>query len=444
MPDDRSPQSRRVPDETASPLRYTITPGIHSPIAMKTLPHAVCHVHPEDDADPQHSFKLFADPEGIVRFHVRPAGESKEVAKLVVDCVVNGKLVRHPLHLRPSFEATSDMPSPPAERPLAQRADARIRPALSYDEAMRLTERDALTRGYPMRPNPDEAPKAFSAWLRAVSAPAYGIEPYFVSNPDVTHGKGKQHAPQSFTNWSGFELLRSFRLAPRPAGIALTEPYDWVTGTWHVPAVTGERFIQTYSALWVGLDGDNTPDLVQAGTEQDSMNIWLPYVGELTLSRYYIWTEFLPQQPTEQIITNFTVSPGDEILTEVWVGRSDDEPSLSGAFGRFFIMNLSTGGFADFSTPRGSTTVVGREAVWIMERPTLAGNVLPDLAKYDSAVMYSASARKANSPRYQGYVDYLGARNLQDTMTNTAGTNTLSTVTAIDSNSMRFEWKGFN
>ena len=288
----------------------------------------------------------------------------------------------------------------------------------------------------------DEAPKAFSAWVRAVSAPAHGIEPYFVSNPDVTHGKGKQHGPQTFTNWSGFELLRSLRFAG--PGRRADRPVR--LGGRDLARARGERRAVPPDLLGVlgRARRRRRAGPGQAGTEQDAMDIWLPWVGQLTLSNYYIWSEFLPQQPTEQIVSNSTVSPGDEILTEVWVGRSDDEPSLSGGFGRFFIMNLSTGGFADFSTPRGSTKVFGREAVWIMERPTLAGGVLPDLANYGSAIMYGAQARRANSPRYQGYVDFLGARNLQDTMTNAALTSTLSTVTAIDSQSMQFEWKAFS
>jgi hypothetical protein len=39
-------------------------------------------------------------------------------------------------------------------------------------------------------------------------------------------------------------------------------------------------------------------------------------------------------------------------------------------------------------------------------------------------------------------VPYLGVRNKQETMVN--GADTLSTVTAIDSSSMRFDWKAFN
>ena len=70
------------------------------------------------------------------------------------------------------------------------------------------------------------------------------------------------------------------------------------------------------------------------------------------------------------------------------------------------------------------------------------GGSLPDLANYGSAVMYNASAHRVNSPRHQGYVPYLGGSNKQDTMVN--GADTLSTVTAIDSSSMRFDWKAFN
>lgn len=441
MPDDRSIQPRRAPNETASPRRYTVAPLIHSPIAIRTIPHAVCSVHADGDSDPKHSLKVYADGEGVVRFHVQPSAATHDIARLEIDCAAHGNLVRYPLHLRVSLEPTQDMPSPPLEKPLAERHEALLRPALSLDEAMRLTDEQALARELPLRPNPDEVPKAFNAWLRCVSMPGYRIKPHLVSNPDVTHGKRKQHAPANSSNWCGFELLRSLKSSPTiEGGVGLSEPYDWVAGTWHVPFVTSEPGAKTYSALWVGLDGDGTTDLVQAGTEQEATNINLGFI-RFTLTNYYAWTEFLPQQPTEQVISNFTINPGDEIFTEVWVGAADGGPSLNGAFGRFFIMNLTTGGYASVSTPRAPTSVSGREAVWVMERPTVGGS-LPDLANYRSSVMYNASARKANSPRYRGFVPYLGARNTQNRMTN--GADTLSTVTAVDANSMRFDWKAFN
>ncbi len=445
MLDDRTSVARKAPNELATPRRYTIPPNIHTPVLIRTLPHAVCTVHAEGNDDPKHSIRVYADGEGVVRFHVQPSSATHDVARLEVDCATHGHVIRYPLHLRVNVAPVRDMPAPPNEKPLAERHEALLRPALSFDEAMRLTDEQAVARELPLRPNPDEVPKAFNAWLRCVSMPGYRIKPNLVSNPDVTHGKPKQpvanRTAANFSNWCGFERLRSIRFTSAlKSGISLSEPYDWVMGTWHVPFVTSEPGGKTYSSMWVGLDGDGETDLVQAGTEQEATNINLGSI-QITLTNYYAWTEFLPQQPNEQVISNFSINPGDEIFTEVSVSGNDGVLSLDGAFGRFFIMNLTTGAYASISTPRAATTVNGREAVWIMERPTVGGS-LPDLANYDSAVMYNASARKANSPRYHGFVPYLSSDSVQDTMVN--GDDTLSTVTAIDASSMRFEWRAFS
>lgn len=209
---------------------------------------------------------------------------------------------------------------------------------------------------------------------------------------------------------------------------------------WNVPSVTGETNTHTYSAFWVGLDGDGVSDLVQAGTEQENYNFRFPWFS-LSISVYYAWTEFLPQQATEQQIANFPINPGDEIFCEVWIGNAGSGPTLSGAFGVLLLENLTTSESTTVYTPVGTTVVGGSEAVWIMERPSL-GTALTDLADYTSARMFNAYARKANSPRHRGYVPYQGANNLQITMVN--GATTLSTVTAIDTYSMRFDWQHFH
>ena len=141
MPDDRSIQPRRTPNETASPRRYTVAPHVHTSIAIKALPHAVCSVHAEGDYDPKHSLKVYADGEGVVRFHVQPSAVAQEIARLEVDCTMDGNLVRYPLHLRVDVDPSAEMPAPPAEKSLAQRYDRHTRPALTVDEAMRLTDR---------------------------------------------------------------------------------------------------------------------------------------------------------------------------------------------------------------------------------------------------------------------------------------------------------------
>lgn len=426
--------------ESNSPLRYSLAPGIHSPVSIQTRPGAACTLRPEGESDPKRCLKAYAGPDGVARFHVRPSWECEEIAKLVIESVKDGKVTHHPLHVRSSHSPTVELPAPPVEPALAHRQTGSARPPLAVDDALRLTDEEALARGYPLRPHPEETPSAFRAWLRAVTMPMTIAEPHAISNADKSHGKNRQAGPANSGNWSGFELDRSLRLTPKPPGVGLSEPYDWVAGEWNVPAVTSEPNKQTFSAFWVGLDGDGLTDLVQAGTEQDSVNFNLFFLN-LTISTYYAWTEFLPQQPTEQVISGLVVNPGDLIFTEVWMGNAGSSPTLSGAFGIFLIMNLSTGVSTSIYTPVGGTHVSGSEAVWIMERPTVGGS-LPDLADYRSAVMSSASARKANAARHEGYVAYQGARNKQISMVN--GADILSTVTPIDANSMRFNWLRFN
>jgi hypothetical protein len=445
----QEPGSEYRIDEVAPGIGHTVPPGVHVSLAVTAVPDAVCWVHPDGDDDPAHRLRVYADPVGVARFGVQADRGTDEPVGLVVDALAEGRVTRHPVRLRFSHDVDQSMPPPPAvDVPRAGRG-ARQRPGLSLEQARALTPQRALDEGYPLPPDADAAPAAYERWLRLVGAPSVLIEPRVVASPDVSAGKAvrPEAGPslQSFNNWSGYELLRTLFLvwgSRGPVGFTIGDPYDWVTGTWRVPAVTGGLGPTTKSALWVGLDGDGVPDLVQAGTEQDTATLTLQFNVPLHLSSYYAWTEFLPQQGTEQVITSLAVRPGDEVFTEVWMGSAGGDLSLSGSFGRFVIMNLTTGHGVGVSTPRGSTIVPGREAVWIMERPTVGG-VLPSLANYGSATMYYVSARRINSAGQQGYADYLTGSTQVDTMTDLTGTRILSTVTAIDSQSMRFDWKAF-
>jgi hypothetical protein len=442
--------------ETQS-FRYTVTPGISSPIALTTVPHATCTVRQTGAPESQPGFKVYADPDGIARVHVHPSGASLDILAFDIECEADGKITHYRLDLRASHEPSDDMPAPPEDDGLRLTTYGSTHPALSDTEMLQITDDDLLERGYPHRPDRDQVPRAFQAWRRVVSSPITVIEPHTVSRPDVTHGKaaGVRNGPQAATNWCGFELLRALKFTGGPTvgggGLGFDQPYDWVHGRWHVPQVVGEFNRQTYSSLWVGLDGDGTTDLVQAGTESDSIRYGNDFV-QITLSTFYAWTEFLPQQPTSLQVTNFPVNPGDDMLVEVWIGNAGSGPTLAGAFGVFLLMNLTTGISTRVYTPVAGTRVGGGEAVWIIERPTLnipasgifgPSTQLPDLANFGSAVMSEAYARKANSPRGQGYVSYFGTRTRQVSMVGKSG-DTLSTVTPIDAYSMRYDWKSFS
>lgn len=414
------------PFEIQPTYRYTLLPGLTSLVRVRTLPNASCTVRADGDgASP--SFLVYADPDGFLDLHVRPSGEHESNARLSIEADGEGESTHHVLELRPGREPAEQMPFPPAVKARWQPATgAQIRPALVREESVGLSDEELLERGYPLRPDAELAPSAFNTWRRMVSAPSTFVEPRTVSRPDITHaGRARiANPPESSNNWSGFELRGA------------EGTYDWVTGEWLVPSVTGESNSTTYSSFWIGLDGDGTTDLVQAGTEQQNVNFSF-FGTSWSFSSYYAWTEFLPQQPTEQQLTNFPVHPGDEIFCEVFVANAGQMPSLTGVFGVSLIMNLTTSMYTYNYTPRGTTNVGGSEAEWIMERPTVNGS-LGELANYNSARMSNAYARQVAG----GYVGYQGSTNEQITMFN--GSDILSTVSAVDSTTMQFNWHAFH
>lgn len=423
-------------------IRYTIRPNIASKIVLRTLPYGVCTLHPEGDVGSAGSLKIFADRDGIVQFHVRPDNASDNLTKVMIDCNVNGNVTHFPLELRAGYTPTHDMPAPPLEKPRRMHNDALVLPALSENEAFQLSDQELLSRGYPPRPNLETVPEAFNAWRRAFSNPLILVEPRTVPNTDISHGLGDaSNTTGDSYNWSGFLLTGG-------------APYCVVAGVWDVPSVysrenrdnatwKGEHIV-TQSSFWVGLDGWKvTPysldDLPQAGTEQQSVDI-----HDLTFSTYYAWTQFVPQQEEEQVVTELHVNPGDRMYVGVWMGDEHSNLSLNGD-AIFSLTNMTTGEYAKHSTSRtskkGTTVVSGTMAVWIMERPTnIKTNRYTDLADYHSATMTSAYAAPASGSG-SFYSDH---SNIQIQMKERHKPfPILSTVTSIDRGTMRFSWQNF-
>jgi hypothetical protein len=293
-------------------------------------------------------------------------------------------------------------------------------------------------------PRPSSLPPHGTSAIELISKAATFVPPHTVSRHDVGSGY-KRNQPSSLlvverpvvgtegsANWSGFELRGN-------AG-----SYSWAEGLWTVPDVSsfGEVGVQTYSSLWVGLDGDGTTDLVQAGTAQQSVAFEIPILGQLVpfdFASYWAWTEFLPQQPTMQQVSSVPVAVGDEVFVYVVVGDGLLSPNLNGSDGIFWIQNDTTGLYTFVRTPRGTTNVVGSEAVWIMERPTIYPNGIPTyatLADYGAATLSAAYAGTDTTN-----IAYGNGPEIQITMTN--GPDVLSTVTPLSSTSMQFNWKAY-
>jgi hypothetical protein len=292
----------------SEPVRLTVAPNASSRITMQTLPQATCLLHAEGDKSAEHSFKVFADDEGKVRFQVSPSAASDQTAQFAVDCTAAGKSATFALDLRPNAVPTTDMPAPQADVRKPQPGDV-MRPALSKADAMRLSIDELAKRGYPIRPDATQAPEAYATWLKAVTKPSRLVDARQVARTEIQHVKPATASNfETSSNWSGFELRGS------------NGAYDLVEGEWYVPTVYYETNAHTYSAYWIGLDGDGTSDLWQAGTEQEIQDIYILGL-HFDFTNYYAWTEFLPPQGTEQVLPNFSVAPGDLMFTEVWVGN---------------------------------------------------------------------------------------------------------------------------
>jgi len=370
----------------AEVFRHTVRPGIRTPLFLKTVPEATCLLRRPEDTDPERGLKYFADDDGIICVHVRPSVEAEDVAKFVIECSADGRVTHHPLELRASQKDTPEMPFPARQRPAREKRGT-IRPALSEEEALRLSQEELRERGYPPRPHL-EAFAPFKTWLRSVSVPMTMVEPRLVTNTGVSH----QPQQELSASWSGFEIRGG--------------PFNQLWGRWVVPAITnGEPFTPDSSAFWIGIDGDPLLDgpsdgPIQVGTEQDIIEFFSAKFKQwFSFTNYYAWTQFKPQQRWEQQILNFSVNPGDEMFVSVSL---DDSTSTA----NFQISNLSSNPPVMPNIPPlpfGSTVVAATEAEWIMERTSLDTNIFSDLADYYYASMTDAWARiPGGVANYQG------------------------------------------
>lgn len=175
-----------------------------------------------------------------------------------------------------------------------------------------------------------------------------------ISHPNIPGPKvtrvGTQKAQETSTNWSGYVAATNFN---NPARGSVTGAY----GSWIVPSIipSGRN---TYSAIWVGIDGYNSPTVEQIGTAHDYVN---------GVRYHYAWFEMYPR--ASYTIQGFPIKVGDVISGIVeYVGNDT------------FILQIIN------NTQRIATTIPTRytkmsgtqrkNAEWIFEAPS-SNRVLP-------------------------------------------------------------------
>jgi hypothetical protein len=253
------------------------------------------------------------------------------------------------------------------------------------------TTKELKRYGFPSRPDIMKSPHEAAKWITAFRR--YGefehITPTFKAlehrhAPNLrTDINSRGHVNATSKNWSGSVLFIG----------GSNQAFIFITGTWTVPhaypipgtfkeiaySSPGMLKEKAYSSAWLGIDGDGSPDVMQAGTESDSDGTC------------YAWFEWYPMYSVA--ISNFTVNPGDVITLFLCV--------LSSTQANVGMSNLSTKRSTNFSfsAPSG-TNLVGNCAEAIVERPTINGE-LAKLPRYGEVFFDDTYACGSDSVSYR-------------------------------------------
>lgn len=281
--------------------------------------------------------------------------------------------------------------------------------------------------GFPPRPDHLNAPAAYKAWVKAVSArqtrlqspqleettnyngPAQ-IRPSTQTGRSASEFNSNSSNSVSVTssNWSGYAIYDN---TLRPFAKSSIIAY-WIMPVAQHAFGDGLPVGWDYSSQWVGIDGLGSPDVLRAGTKADA---YLSASGNVR-KFYAAWIEWFPFP--ESRISNFNVAPGDEIFVEIW--------NSSATVGNAYLANLTKQQAValSFDAPAG-TSLVGNCAEWIVESPSVGGSLAP-LTNYvacpfDSCfAVGSVNGGTYNALYYPG-INQAGTTVFDISMTNSSG-----------------------
>jgi hypothetical protein len=220
--------------------------------------------------------------------------------------------------------------------------------------------KDLLRFGIPRRPDQVAESHAAGKWVKAFRQyPQFNhVIPEFKElphrhGPNRRVGKNTQGTVNgTSSNWSGSVLFASAK-----------SQFAWIIGQWTVPSsYSPNQGSKTtyYSSAWLGIDGDGSNDVLQAGTESDSDGTC------------YAWWEWFPAY--SMAINNFPVKPGD-VISLLICATSSTTAWIS-------VANLTAKQYTNFDiTAPAGTTLVGNCAEAVIERPSI-NNKLAQLPRY--------------------------------------------------------------
>jgi hypothetical protein len=209
-------------------------------------------------------------------------------------------------------------------------------------------------------------PSSPPQWGHGVSL---GVNPDFYrpvpGQSQTAHVAGRDATDVVSGNWTG--LIEN----------GATTPYTAISADWTVPTVQPSP--AGVSSTWIGIDGYTNEDLIQTGTEQDSLD---------GAPSYYAWYELLPNAE----IGIFGVNPGDQMAADIFKDATPpntwtidiSDSTLGTSFSKSFFYN----------TPETS-------AEWIEEMTSVSPGQ-PPLANFGTATFsdpnYTTSDPSSNVP----------------------------------------------
>lgn len=180
----------------------------------------------------------------------------------------------------------------------------------------------------------------------------------------TTSSPSQDQAPQSMNpeqvnsnNWSGYAVSSG--------------PFTSVTGTFTVPSLAAGANASEQLSEWVGIDGLQDQDLIQAGVSEEvdpdnpsQVDVWP-------------WWEILPAAATP--INDLTVSVGDQVSVKIW--------QISSGYWGITLVDDNNG---QQFTSEQAYSGPGQSAEWIVEAPENGqnGQIYP-MAPYSPAVTFS-------------------------------------------------------
>lgn len=255
-------------------------------------------------------------------------------------------------------------------------------PPVGFDP-LTASEADLERFGFPARPAGSHLSERYQSVLSRLKGKLQYIEPTFRIEPTkTTHTNlGVPSAnTETYDNWSGGVVYA-------PSG----QSFKWVQGDWVVPDVYAPTQNQWYyCANWIGLDGDGSGDVCQAG-----MSCEVYQSGSSITRNIYPWHEWYPSNWVA--ITNLSINPGDLISMLICTPQGAGSTTATIFFG-----NNTSGVATSYTiTAPSGTQLVGNSAEWIVETPTVNG-VLAQMPDYGEVFFSTCEAYLTNGSGVNG------------------------------------------